>query len=364
MRPCHRVAAVRYSDSDVRTFNACNPGNYVGGQIDMNRLSSWCLTTVGLCMALLPGIVSAQAPRTVRQWQVTVGAESRTQAIQANAFVARTINVNVGHSVTWTNPNGEAHTVAFLSGGPQPLLFLPGPNGTIRPNLQAFLPVGSTNYNGTAYVNSGFLQQGQAFTLMFERPGDFAYLCLIHSGMVGAVHVAPASTPYPHNQDFYDDASNRQRDRLLDTGSDLRQDGVEEVQDAGRNQVNIVGELLPDVAGINVDRFLPQQRRVHIGQTVTWINRDPTVRHTITFGPEPPNSPLGAFEPSGRDAPGQATIGAVGQAANSGFLGVNFPNIDTFGTTFQVTFSAPGTYPYICALHDTLGMTGTIQVVP
>jgi plastocyanin len=31
-------------------------------------------------------------------------------------------------------------------------------------------------------------------------------------------------------------------------------------------------------------------------------------------------------------------------------------------TRFRVTFTAPGTYNYICAIHDTLGMTGTVLV--
>jgi copper binding plastocyanin/azurin family protein len=31
---------------------------------------------------------------------------------------------------------------------------------------------------------------------------------------------------------------------------------------------------------------------------------------------------------------------------------------------FRVTFSKPGTYPYICALHDGLGMKGKVIVLP
>ena len=33
-------------------------------------------------------------------------------------------------------------------------------------------------------------------------------------------------------------------------------------------------------------------------------------------------------------------------------------------TRFRVTFSKPGVYPFICALHDGLGMTGTVNVLP
>jgi len=31
-------------------------------------------------------------------------------------------------------------------------------------------------------------------------------------------------------------------------------------------------------------------------------------------------------------------------------------------TRFRVTFTAPGTFNYICALHDDLGMKGTVIV--
>ncbi len=33
------------------------------------------------------------------------------------------------------------------------------------------------------------------------------------------------------------------------------------------------------------------------------------------------------------------------------------------GTTFSRTFETVGTYPYICTVHEALGMTGTITVV-
>ena len=33
-------------------------------------------------------------------------------------------------------------------------------------------------------------------------------------------------------------------------------------------------------------------------------------------------------------------------------------------TQFRVTFTNPGTYPYICAFHDQLGMKGELIVLP
>ena len=33
-------------------------------------------------------------------------------------------------------------------------------------------------------------------------------------------------------------------------------------------------------------------------------------------------------------------------------------------TRFRVTFTTPGTYLYVCAFHDNLGMDGTVIVLP
>jgi len=34
------------------------------------------------------------------------------------------------------------------------------------------------------------------------------------------------------------------------------------------------------------------------------------------------------------------------------------------GTVFRVTFTNPGTYDYVCVLHDDLGMQGQVIVLP
>jgi plastocyanin len=53
-------------------------------------------------------------------------------------------------------------------------------------------------------------------------------------------------------------------------------------------------------------------------------------------------------------------------SAHSGFIMAALQdqtNQTTLGVTrFRVTFPTPGVFPYICALHDDLGMTGTVIV--
>ena len=159
-------------------------------------------------------------------------------------FYPKNIEIKTGQSVTWSNPTtvGEPHTVTFvldnntMAGVVSPLtilnttkfislppgsnnapILLPGKNGTntiIVINARTFNPVvidsiGNTKYmnpnttysmNGTEkYVNSGwFLPQGQeqqypgsgnTFTVTFEKPGTYNYICILHPWMTGSIIV-------------------------------------------------------------------------------------------------------------------------------------------------------------------------------
>jgi plastocyanin len=65
-----------------------------------------------------------------------------------------------------------------------------------------------------------------------------------------------------------------------------------------------------------------------------------------------------------------ALVSSSTDSVNSGFLGA--PNQETNGqpqatldsTRFRVTFIAPGTFNYICGLHDLIGMIGKVIVKP
>ncbi len=314
-------------------------------------------TALAAALSLLPLAPLSAAT----QWRVAAGAESHDQGIQLNEFFSNELFINAGDTINWTFETGEIHTVTFLSGGPRPPLVIPGPGGP-QFNPVAALPAGGPEYNGTGYVNSGIRAKGAPpFSLTFTQPGDFPYVCLIHIQMTGVIHVRLAGTPYPQDQAFYDRQARVEIARLLGQGARLQAQGLATaVRAQGLNNVTAGTGVFLEDGSIAIMRFLPEKLVVRAGQTVTWTNLDPETPHTVTFGPEPPGGPLGSFAPSGIDAPGHATISSPGQAVNSGFIGAEFP----FGTTFSVTFTKPGTYPYICALHDELGMVGTIVVVP
>jgi plastocyanin len=313
------------------------------------------VAVVGL--AALPSTASA-APPQPKAWKATAGAQTPDMGIQANAFLPRDMTVNVGDTITWTVASGEFHTVSFLSGGSPPPLVIPGGPYGIQINPDAVTPAGGSSYSGSGFFNSGLLLQSSTYRLGFGATGDFNFVCLLHSEMKGTVHVNEAGSRYPRTQLQYDQQGRAQSFGLLGLGLGLAGQGLADAFKGGGKDVTAgIGRLLPGVATVAVVEFEPKVRVVHVGDTVTFTNFDPEFPHTVTFGQEPPGDQPGAFLPSGLiDGNGHSTLSAPGQSVNSGFLGAN--------GSFQVKFSGPGTYPYICALHDDLGMKGTIQVLP
>lgn len=90
--------------------------------------------------------------------------------------------------------------------------------------------------------------------------------------------------------------------------------------------------------------YFPSTVTVETGTTVRWTIQSGEV-HSITFVlGEPPAEPVAT--PSGGSLPDDTFV-------NSDLI--------PFGTTYDVTFTAPGDYPYFCIIHP--NMTGTVSVV-
>ncbi len=290
-------------------------------------------------------------------WQAAAGSSTRDEAVQVNTFLPKDLTIDAGDSITWTVRSGEFHTVTFPSGTVPPPFIIPI-QGVPQINPAAAAPSGGPTYDGSAFTNSGLLFGGQQFTLGFTKAGTYSFLCLIHAGMAGTVHVQDAGTRYPASQASWDTASRVAANRFEASGRMLRARTLADAR-GSRTVAAGTGAAIPGEGSIAVMRFLPSRIVVHAGQSVTWVNHDPETPHTVTFGDEPGGGPLGSFFPSGLDGPGHATLASTTQSVNSGFTGAAF-----LGTTFSATFTAPGTYHYICALHDDLGMTGNVVVLP
>ena len=159
------------------------------------------LLTLGVFLfALL--LVVPQPAKAQRTWNANVGAETKDQAGQADAFLPNEIWINAGDSIQWTwRTKNEPHTVTLLApetstfptppppAGPPvgpPFVF---PNICPSPNPYAG---GSATYDGTTCVSTGLMNGGMApstFTVTFPNAGNYKLVCLIHPNMNGTIHV-------------------------------------------------------------------------------------------------------------------------------------------------------------------------------
>jgi len=327
---------------------------------------------LGFLSLLLAGVfVFQQAGRADTTWHVKVGAQSKDLGRQALAFLPNEIWVHQHDSITFHWEVDEPHTVTFMTTGQVRLPFPLGCGGT---------PPFSTSpatFDGNTCVSTPPLTQPGTFTVQFSGLGNFKVVCLLHPDMTGTVHVLKATDPLPHEQQYYDAQGEEQGEHLL---SEADHDGHPDHggwMHAGHTITVGDGEVLASPGGRSTAalmRFTDSTATIHVGDTVEWENRDPATPHTITFGTEPADSVVqfpSADVKTDADGARHATLVAPGNSTHSGFiLGAPEEEIGSptpplgpvFVTRFRVTFKAPGTYPFICALHDGLGMKGTIIV--
>jgi plastocyanin len=326
------------------------------------------LTALGLLLAGLAVAPLAQAT----QWHAIVGAQNADLGHQALAFLPDEIWIHAGDSIRWALPTDEIHTVSFLVTGSARPGFPAGCAGAVP----GITPSGSS-FDGSHCVNSGALLGGQAYTVRFPSTGNFKVTCLVHEDMTAVIHVLPTTRPLPHAQAFYDSQAERLRNQLLavaDSDGDVDRSMITSSTGYGHQVITGAGRVVATPGGhstVSIMRFMQPVVRVHVGDTVEWGNDDPVTPHTITFGTEP----VDAFLPSPNvvtDADGalHATLTSTSGSAHSGFI-VAAP-AEQFGvaetpagtTRFRVTFKHAGVYPYLCALHDDLGMKGKVIVDP
>jgi plastocyanin len=208
-------------------------------------LSSAIAILAAFILALGEGIV----PFVSSQTNIRVAAGGNGSSW--DTFSPQRIQINAGDTVTWYNPSpvAEPHTTTFLTNSSylpslaapfdipndtqivskipnpnvEPIILPPtspgntdGSKTVIMDNARAYIPVviDSTGTNATylelngnytmsgteTYLNSGVMwPEGQSppgsppieeFTITFENPGTYGYICLIHPWMTGQVVVS------------------------------------------------------------------------------------------------------------------------------------------------------------------------------
>lgn len=315
--------------------------HYRGIKPRSNKLALIVAFAVALLASLAAAGPASADERGHRTWQVQVGSESSDQEIQGMAFLPSEIYINEQDTITWQANAAEIHTVTFLAAGQSLHEFNP-----FDPTQTG--PFGGDEYDGKSYYNSGILANvdvpgfpdARSYTLTFPREGNFTYYCLVHGTMMkGTVHVRDRGTDYPYSQADYDKASRAQERAILRDGHQL---DASLAQQASNHKVMAGG----DDGVAMVMRFVRPTVTVHVGEKVDFVNDGMGAPHTVTFGTEPAN----IFAPSGD--PEHFTGGDL----SSGIIPPD-------GGTFEVTFESKGTFEYICALHDYMGMVGKVRVV-
>jgi plastocyanin len=333
-----------------------------------------------MVVILMAGVV----PRMVqaKEWQAIAGAESPDRGSHALAFLPNELWIHSGDSIRWTFATHERHTLTFLTPGQtRPPAF--GPVFGVPIGCPGVTPDGSS-FDGSTCVTTGILLLDDdtpaagplTYSVSFPAAGNFKFVCLVHADMTGMVHVLTPSAILPHSQDFYDRQAQREESLLLAEASRLQSRGTPGGEDGVQGDVAAgIGEIITTTGAGSLTASLMRFERdtivVRVGDTVTWTSLDPSINHTVTFGVEPADPRLATTTlPLTSDGARQAVISSPADSVNSGFLSpapqdrANLAQSSPGVTRFRVTFTSPGIFSYICAVHDELGMKGTVIVQP
>lgn len=209
----------------------------------------WMFSTVLVMVFVMAAFVilngGSSTATTQEKQTVTVAAGGGNATAPWTVFVPQEIRIKAGDTIVWDNPTKDAaepHTVTFVldnstmahveapvgvsntteftvipPGSNNDPILIPseeGINTVIAVNARTFNPTVidsqgavqfmNTNANYTMigdekYVNSGWLLptgleglypgSGNTFSVTFEEPGTYEYLCIIHPWMTGSVVV-------------------------------------------------------------------------------------------------------------------------------------------------------------------------------
>jgi plastocyanin len=349
-------------------------------------LSTIALILAGCGAGTTPG-TTPQEPRTIN---AVVGAGEDTTAI--NAFLPTTLKIRAGDTVTWTIQSDEPHTVSFLGNQPLPGIALPLPNSTkneLMFNPQIAFPSNQPGapievYKGDNYINSGLMSKVPAapnlppndkFSVKFDTPGFYKYICIIHGLQMQAdLIVEPATEVNVPSQADIDKQVEAERVLLEDRVNSARAQGQRARQEPAANDTSVWYVKAGGVDFISTDEraqaydFLPKEVTIKAGDTVVWAS--PNV-HSVAFVPTPPDPLYIVPQPPVGDAPPVILMNPVAinpakpaevydptKFFNSADIGPFSPG----GLSWSLTFDKPGTYRYICILHKDLGMEGTVIV--
>lgn len=356
------------------------------------------VVTVGAAGKATAAPARQAGPQT---WTVLVGAQAEIEqtdmgpagAWQLMKFYPDKLTINEGDTVVWKINSAEFHDVIFAPPGQAfiPLTTVEGgqngpPTVVISPLFAA--PTGGPNYDGTTLASSGELSMAAPgspeFRLNFTKAGSYDYYCNIHSaalpngqiaGMTGDITVQAAGSALARTPDQV--SADAQAAIAADQQAAMAEDA--QVKQAIPPTSNADGTMTYHIkAGFDTQtaaymRFTPSDITIHAGDTVTWQQNSAVSPHTFTLTSGAKDPDLVVALPQSSGPPKlilnpQVLLPAGGSTyAGQGIFSSGFVPGTQDSTpgprTYSLKFSRPGTYEYICMLHDDMGMSGHITVL-
>jgi plastocyanin len=350
----------------------------------VTRLSSIIL------LALVPVLsfgltASAKTPAMPRTYTVMVGLENPHQGIGVMAYFPESVTIHVGDTVHWVQNTNEIHTVTFLAGVPFPELLIPSNDISISPlmfNPMAVDPVVPANgeYDGTTYTNSGLMgrEPGQVgeFDLTFTSVGTYGYVCLVHGTMMSGMVIVVSDTTQISSPNQVMAEGDKQMAKALSMVPAVVKEANEKVELPEMNPDGSITHYVKigySAGQIDLMQFFPDKLTVRPGDKIVWeLSENDVAPHTVTFLNDEPEPPLAVFENGylylNKDVLLPTTIPPYlpAELTRSGIFnsGLIAPGSDLTTFTLVVGDMTPGLEPYLCLLHDTSGMNGTLMIVP
>jgi plastocyanin len=131
-------------------------------------------------------------------------------------------------------------------------------------------------------------------------------------------------------------------------------------QESGSRWEVVVGRETEDHA-IQGQAFFPMAITVQAGDSVRW-RLGGQYSHTVTFLSRQPGPINPLVTPDGRSIVNPLLEYAQGGTTYDGTRYTNSGILSPRASTYDLVFSTPGVYPYVCLLHR--GMDGTVVVLP
>jgi plastocyanin len=304
----------------------------------------------------------------------------------ATQFFRDTATIHVGDTVRWKFFG--FHSIYFpKKGGKNAPLAMPDPtreySGDVDPAGQPFWFNGQTQLVGNPVavfplggkVEDGSKANGSGpppgdpekfnYKLKFSKVGTYTYYCTIHPLMKGRIKVVAKNARVPSAAADKAASAKQLTRTIAELRSDLKR------KDAAGNVV----EMGRDTRTTSLLGFYPASKTVPVGTTIDFRMSPVTNEiHTVTFGSDAvlakggfaeglENALLAPLPGTGKNGP--PVLGFPGAivfpsdpgplafdgSQHGGFVSTGLKGFKPFTRDSQVTFTAPGTYNFICLVH-------------